>query len=61
MLDILTIKRARQVLEEIKDWALCPVCQGKVQDMFDITVPLCACKICHGWGRVAPKENTQDG
>jgi hypothetical protein len=59
MLDILTIKRARQVLEEIKDWALCPICQGKVQDVFDLETPVC--KVCHGWGRVAPKENIQDG
>jgi hypothetical protein len=55
MLDVNKIIEQTEFLNQYDTMDLCPICQGKTQDIFDLETP--ACSICKGWGKI-PKGGT---
>jgi len=56
MINLDEIKQQTDFLNSLdKD---CPVCKGKVQNIFDLEIPTCS--ICGGYGKIPNEKNSKN-
>jgi hypothetical protein len=57
MINPTCIKAWTEILNEMPSWDDCPICNGKVMDIFDWETP--PCWRCNGWGKIPPEETQE--